>query len=307
MMCMKREFIVLLIFMMLSWMSFSQGGDNPFDIAERADSTRILEIPGRENPFDLIHRSQNPGEDYNPFDVNKQFNQNANRLEQMSPDQKKIPRDNQELANFNFFLYSGILILFTFLFTIYRTLIRQIYRAFLNENILKLLHREQIHFVKIPYLIWYVFFFISLSAFIIQAGIISTFSNELLLWKNFFWLLLGVSALFLLKHIVLLTIGLVFPLDKEMGVYSFTIIVFSIILGLFLLPVNLLIAFGPEGWQQPMIILGFLIILFSYGFRTLRVLILTSGKWSTNFFHFFTYLCTVEIAPVIVLFKLLMG
>ena len=299
-----------LIFCLFSFCSICAGqqGKNPFDLESRSDSLiESSELSEVENPFDLVHRSPNATTNYNPFDIQVRPEKNANRLESLEPVRRKAIKPNADQGNFNFILYTGILILFTFLFTLYRPLILQIYRAFVNDNILKLLHRDQIGIIKAPYIIWYLFFFLSLSAFLLQAiewYLPGTFEN---LWKNFGALLLLISGLFLAKHLILILIGTIFPLSKEMGIYSFTIVIFSIILSLILIPFNLLAAFGPVEWQWIIVVLGLITILLCYAYRSLRAIFLTSSKWGQHIFHFFIYLCTVEIAPVIVLFKLVIS
>ncbi len=114
-----------------------------------------------------------------------------------------------------------------------------------------------------------------------------------------------VAGLFITKHIVLNILAATFPIKKSILQYSFMIIIFSIILGLFLVPVNILLAFAPEGFRRPVIYIAIACIALIYLFRAFRGLFLSSKFISMHKFHFFMYLCTVEIAPLMVLLKLI--
>jgi len=276
----------------------AQQGNNPFD------QTKDEKIS--QNPFDLIHRGNNSAEGYNPFDVVKNDEQNMNRLEQMPRRRAIVKPKDTEQDNFNFILYSSILILFTFLFTIHRSHLLQIYRGFLNENILKLLHREQTGIVKAPILIWYFFSALSISAFVLHLArhFYPAFGENL--WANFGWIFLGMLLIYILKHLGMIIIGSIYPIQKEMGIYSFTFIITNIILGLILVPANLIIAFGPSSTYAIFIYIGLTLAGITYSYGYLRILFMTSQKWLRYIFHFFIYLCTFEIAPIIVLFKLIM-
>ncbi len=299
----QKNILLLLLSLSIGILS-AQQGNNPFDQgAEVNDSLS----QSNTNPFDLDHRSANRKNNYNPFDVSRPKQRNLNRLEDISRSPIATKPLNVDLSNFNFILFSGILILFTFLFTLYQPLLSQIYKSVRNENILKLLHREQIGIVKAPYIIWYLFFFISLAAFILQLVLAFYPEVQANLWGLYLRIVISIAGIFFLKHLVLLLLGLVFPVKKELGLYSFTIIIFNIIVGLALIPINLILAFGPVLVYKSFIFIGLGIIVILIALGVLRILLMTLNKWTQFIFHFFIYLCAVEIAPIIVLLKLVIS
>ena len=167
-----------------------------------------------------------------------------------------------------------------------------------------MVHREQ-HgtILAFPYLLLYILFFISAGIFIF---LISTyygvrFSNSHLL--DLFIHMGLVLGLFMLKHLVLNVIGYGFPVYKEVKQYSFTITIFGIVLGLLLIPANVLLAFAPANMTKMLIYGSIGLILLLYLFRILRSLFIASRYITLHKFHFFMYLCTVEIAPILVLVK----
>jgi len=107
--------------------------------------------------------------------------------------------------------------------------------------------------------------------------------------------------------LIISVLGYIFPIEKVSSLYNFTLIVFAINLGLFLLPFNLLIAFGPDSLKPGIFYLSAVLIGLVIAFRSLRALFQSSRLVFENKFHFFLYLCTIEIAPVVVLLKLVLG
>ena len=69
---------------------------------------------------------------------------------------------------------------------------------------------------------------------------------------------------------------------------------------------SIFIAFAPSNLKLILIYLAFILIIGIYSFRVLRSLFLASKYISLHKFHFFMYLCTIEIAPVLILAKIIM-
>jgi len=145
-------------------------------------------------------------------------------------------------------------------------------------------------------------FFINAGIFIYLAG--NYFNANLP--KNFIsvaFVCLGVGIAFSIKHGLLFYIEKIFPISKEIKLYSFTIMIFSIVLGIALLPINIFAAFAPEGLTKMAIWIGLGSILAIYSFRSLRGLSIGSRYMMLHSFHFLLYLCAVEILPVLILVK----
>ena len=84
------------------------------------------------------------------------------------------------------------------------------------------------------------------------------------------------------------------------------IILFNILAGILLIPVNMLLAFGPGSMGYVMIIIGTIALGLLFLMRQTRGLMIGASVIATNPFQFFIYLCTIEILPVLVLVKLLL-
>ena len=184
-----------------------------------------------------------------------------------------------------------------------RGFIRKIFRAAMNENLSALLLREQ-KFASLQYLYYIVYavFFINAALFVFLITRFSTW--ELGRIQAPLIAILGVLlAIYLSRHIFMRVIGDTFTISGEMTHYSFNIILYNILAGISLIPINLVLAYGPPAMRMPVIYIGLGLIGLLYLLRQLRGLNIAGHLISQNFFQFFVYLCAVEILPALVLFK----
>jgi hypothetical protein len=117
----------------------------------------------------------------------------------------------------------------------------------------------------------------------------------------------GVLIAFSLKHLVLWLIGLIFPVNREVSRYNFIMLIFGSSLGLLLGPINILLAYGPQNLHEVLIWGTISTIGLVYAFRSVRSLWLAGRIFASHQFHFLLYICTVEIAPVLTVVKLVLN
>ncbi len=294
-----KAIILTFLFLLLSTFHFlnAQEGTNPFDLEHRLEKGEV----NRQAPV-------NAG---NPFDIERietevvtpEKRTSITPTTSPSKTTKKKKRPQKHSSSFVFWLITIMLIVMTFLLTLYNSIIEKSYRSFINENFLKMVHRDQGRIVSPHYMVFYILFFINLSIFVfLVARHFGWYITASPFW-SYMICLGGVIMAFLFKHLLLMLIGAVFPLSKEVRQYSFTIVVFSIILGLALVPFNLLIAFTDPELARVLIYATIALIFGVYAYRAIRGLIIAGSYISLHTFHFFMYLCTAEIAPAVLLAK----
>ncbi|NND09420.1 MAG: DUF4271 domain-containing protein [Saprospiraceae bacterium] len=194
------------------------------------------------------------------------------------------------------------LLLLAALLAMNRTMINKSYRAIANDNYLRFLFRE---YKSMPWLYWlfYLLFSLNLGFFLYMLS-----SRWNLPYEPTVLLLLGciviVIVIYLTKQIVLQILSATFPVEKEAQLYGFVTMLINNLLGLILVPINLLVAFAPPEVSKWALWFGIAAIVIFYFFRQLKGLFI-SGKFIASYqFHFFLYLCTAEIAPLLILGKL---
>jgi hypothetical protein len=126
-------------------------------------------------------------------------------------------------------------------------------------------------------------------------------------WNIFFILLGAVLGVFILKHLFIKIIASVFPLSKEMSLYAFTVTIFCAVLGFFLIPLNAFVSYAPDSLMISAFWITVGVIILIYLFRSLRVLFIGGRYIASHQFHFLLYICTLEIAPFLVLVRLILN
>lgn len=270
----------------------SGSGDNDLEIQDipssSQDSTIYDEnIPSSENPFDVDHVPLRKSE--------------LRKISVLStrtiPDITSPEKQGAGLIIFGLSFLS--LLLIAIVATVKRSIFAKIFKSFTNDNLLKLTQREEHNGLNGGFLLLYIVYAINAATFIYL--LIRDFSPSSS--PNWLLVLMAVVVIYLVRHIAMFFLGIIYPVQRESSQYSFLIAVVNILLGLLLLPFNLLIAYAPEfvSVSSIYIILG--VIAFLFIIRMIKGFLLGLINYGTNLFHFFLYLCTFEIAPALLIFR----
>ncbi len=280
----------------------AQERDNPFELEPRlqaepsrdrsaaADADTALEEASR-NPFELIREpGVAPVRPALPF----------------AADSAAPATPAERYRRVKLFVILGILVLLAFLATVLRSLVRKSFMAFSNENLMNQLYREQEGRGILPFWLLYgPLFFINAGVFIfflLRYYEIPFFADRPITELGL--CIAGVAAFFFFKHLLLRFLAFVFPIEKEIARYQFTIIIFGIVIGLVLVPANIFLAYADPEVIRLVIWSSLGLIGLIYFFRYLRSLLIANKFLLFHKFHFLLYICTVEIAPVLFLLKL---
>ncbi len=269
--------------------------NSPSEMGQASDTTRLIGSTNiAENPFNIIRVPS------------KELNAKINSPKITEPSEEQVQEKDSILkdSGFMFWVLLGILLVFTSIFGAARGKLSQISSSFLNENFLRQTHRSNQGSFSFLYIFLYILALINIAIFAYLLGKFFNWErpNSILLLAKIVGI---VSLIFIGKHVLLSLVGYIFPVHKELSLYNFTIMIFGIILGLFLFPINIVIAYAPMAVGKGVVYLSLGAIIAIYVFRMIRGLSIGSKYLVLHKFHFFIYLCTVEILPVIVLLKIL--
>jgi hypothetical protein len=207
--------------------------------------------------------------------------------------------------NFLFWIFLITLILMAFVVSNARTAVQNAYQALLSDNALRQIHRDQVGWGNFGQLALYGLFWLNMGIFAFLMFYRFSGQSPYGQFATFLLCVGGVSLAFLIKHAILYVIASVFPIAKEVKLYNYIIITGGIFLSLILLPINIFIAYSPDSLKEIFIYAAFGVIALVYLVRSLRSLSVASPFLMTDQFHFLLYLCAVEIAPIMILVKLL--
>ena len=260
----------------------------------------IPEVPvldSSANPFDILRGSMVVKD--SAFTATKQLSENPLAAAPSLLNKQTYSK------NFLFWIFLITLILMAFVVSNARTAVRNAYQALLSDNALRQIHREQVGWGNFGQLALYGLFWLNMGIFAFlmfyRFGGQSPYGQ----FATFMLCVGGVSLAFSIKHAILYVIASVFPIAKEVKLYNYIIVTGGIFLSLVLLPLNIFIAYSPDSVKEIFMYSAFGMIALVYLVRSLRSLSVASPFLMTDQFHFLLYICAVEIAPIMILVKLL--
>nr|WP_319998128.1 DUF4271 domain-containing protein [uncultured Draconibacterium sp.] len=145
-------------------------------------------------------------------------------------------------------------------------------------------------------------FYIIFPIFIFQCLNLFKYQNTALTPTYLALIFGGTLLYFFAKKVIYLTLGLMFETQNETREYLFSYDNFNRSLSLIFLPVVILIQFAPLKTPVFIAILG-LIILFLSNLILLRRGAIILLKKQFSLFYLFLYLCTLEILPLLLIYK----
>lgn len=219
-----------------------------------------------------------------------------------------LPEDEIRVTTQNWM--TGIFVIVFILLAIVRVFYRnywgQLLRSAFNNNESKRMFQERSMVFKhaafrldiIFYLIAGVFLYQLTNFFSIQF-----YSREFI---NYSFITGGIIIFIRVKKILYFFMGYITRSSFETSEYVFNMNNYNRILGLFLFPICLSIVFIPRLQQEYLLIIGISIFLFLYFlllFRGIKILL----RKQFSIFYLILYLCSLEILPIIYLYKLTMN
>ncbi len=280
----------------------NEKSENPFDIPTRkVEKQKSNQV----NTFDVESRLSSEGSATkknvsakNPFEVSHI------PLKKKISTKKSITKSTPKSKNSTNILWILFLVLVALAVIINtnKGLINRTFHSVFNENTLKGLQKDENGGLSVHFILLYLIFFVSLSIFLLLS--VKTFTgadHDLSLPL----VLAGAFIIYLIKHVLLFLVALIYPIRKEIAYYNFTLETYSIITGIILIPVNFILAFGLPSLQSTFVYLGLFFTLSLLLMVYLRGLLVSLKHVTNNFFYFFIYLCTLEIAPLVLFTKII--
>lgn len=204
-----------------------------------------------------------------------------------------------------FYVFVSLLLLFALFKLAFAKYFNDLFRVFFQTTIKQRQIREQLMQSPMPSLAFNIFFVLTTALYL-------TFLAEYLdrmpddnFWITYLYCMAGLSVIYVIKYAGLKICGWLFSIPKAADSYIFIVFIINKIIGIFLLPVVIILGTTSEDVQQIVWVLswcgigGLLCYRFILGFATIR------NEVRFNIFHFFLYLCAFEVAPLLLIYKLL--
>jgi hypothetical protein len=197
-------------------------------------------------------------------------------------------------------LYLALMRLFFFKY--FSTMFTLFFRATLRQQQL----REQLLQAPLPALLMNIFFVVSMATYCAFVAIHLSLPFAAGFWSTLLYAILVIAAIYVVKFIFLNVVGWIFGISSVTDTYIFVVFLINKMMGIFLLPFIALLAF-PSRALFPIaltvsyiLVGGMLFYRFLISYRPVR------SEIKVNRLHFFLYLCAFEIAPLLLIYKVLL-
>ncbi|WP_420458565.1 DUF4271 domain-containing protein [Neolewinella sp.] len=274
-------------------------------------SVRLLgqEDAAAQNPFELTERlpaevraaralTEGTG---NPFDIYPGAPQAVRGPVVIEPAAGGSAGGSAEVI----FIHLLLLLTLASLWVLFRNLLLQCLSATFNDNVMTQLYRRRSGGQLGALWLCYLFFLLSAGFFLYLLTAFFELDLGLGLWGSWLTFTLVVASAVGIKFFVLGVLGRVYPLRKELSQYAFALMVFSILTGLLLVPVNLLVSYAPQPLRPYFLYGGLGLLVLVYLLHLLRGLFIANRYVGRRPLHFLLYICTIEIAPLLLVYRYL--
>lgn len=264
-----------------SYSTSANNSNNPFEVRGNSAVLNITSIPDRATSSTL-----------------KVFKSSPNASE------KAAMLKPSRVPSYFFWIFLGLLFFLSFIITGGRAYITRMFRTLGNENLFRLTHREFTGSFQSIYLLLFIFFILNAAIFTYLAlGTLGYSIWQIPVWKLLFWLIGAIFGVLFFKYLIVSALGIIFDVKKTVSQYHFSLLILLNLMGLVIFPTNILLAYGSAQASYSLVITILILAGLLFLFHYLRSLNLARRYILDHGLHFIVYLCTVEIAPVLILIR----
>lgn len=230
------------------------------------------------------------------------------RLNLFAKPQFQIEKEKQvESRDWLFYYILGIALLFGLLRITYLRYFSDMFRVFFRTSLRVNQIREQLVQSGLQSLLFNLFFTVAAGTYVYL--LISYFDVSVKLPDLFIPLVTTatIGLMYLGKYVFLQVSGWLFGMKNAAETYSFIVFLINKIVGIVLLPFLFVIAFAEKELAGIAITISLVVIVGLFLYRFLRAYRPVQAEIKVGRFHFFIFFLAFEIAPLLVIYKLILG
>ena len=283
---------------------------------QKPDSTAIIDTASKKASADSVSKVSNKRVSDSLFIVQKkkQIRDTASFKKLMThpylPMQTKPSFRINELRiapNYDgrFYLIIGMLFYLAFIKVTFPKYFSNVFQLIFQSPVRQKQTREQLQQNNLASLFSNILFILNASIFVSLIAVKNAWV-DVSLYACIAYSAAIFAGLYLFKFLFLWFSGWLFSQTEAIGNYSFIVFLTNKVMGVFLIPVILLLAFSPVSVQDFAYNSAIIIISILFVYRYLISFSIVRASLKVSAFHFFLYLCACEVLPMLVLYKLMM-
>jgi hypothetical protein len=226
---------------------------------------------------------------------------------QLKPENSLPVAMSRDTPDWLFFILLLIIALLTWLKVFYRKNVLQIFEAFFSNVVANQIVGDENILVQRASVLLTI-------TFNLAAALLLYLLSEIYDWpvpyagsgfSKFIIFALVISCAYTLKFIILKLAGFLFRIEKAIATYIFNIFIINNVLGILLILLVIGIAYLPTATTSYLIPAAAMFVCFAYLYRFLRGPVIGFSYNSYSNLYLFLYLCALEIAPLLIIIKLI--
>lgn len=210
---------------------------------------------------------------------------------------KKVP--GKELY---FYMLAGLLLVFAGFRTTFDKYFNDLMTIFFKRSLKQRQLKQQVSQHSLPSLLFNILYILSASFYL--ALLVKEFSRPgYLFWQIFGYSAALISVVYLIKYALLKLTGWMFQLRSTVDSYIFIVFLVNKMIGIFLLPVIVLVALGNIHLKTAALTLSWVLLSGLFIYRFVQAFGLLRKQKNISVFHFVLYLLAFEVLPLLVIYK----
>lgn len=223
-------------------------------------------------------------------------------IKQKADEEVIVRKRNDEWKSWMFYLLLALAVFMVFMRVSYAREFSEVFQIFKPLGINQQIFRDNFGIVKLGA------FLLSLNSTLVIGVYLFLIAYHFQFFPPYWWLLcasLIVAASVLIFRFGIMRIaGVLFPFKKEINFYQFNEVQLNRVAGILLLPFLFIITFTPGTISQFAIPVSLALMAAIILFRYIRGFSIGGDYFAKHKFHFLVYICTLEIAPLVIFVKL---
>lgn len=279
---MKQLYLSLFFLLVFVYNGLAQPTDTTIVRADSARTALIIKAPTALE---------------NLLEENTYVNSKAKPVEVL---QRLKTRENETAI---FYVMAGLLFLFGIIKTVYSRYFSTLFRVFFNTSLRQSQLTDQLIQAKLPSLFFNLIFVLAggMYAYLLLQRLID--GDPSIHWFLLLGCVLALIAIYIVKFFAVKFIGWITGYNAEADTYIFIVFLINKIIGVCLLPIVVILAFSDLFLTNIVLVFSLVFIGIMLLFRFVRSFGLLQHKLKISRFHFLLYIFSLEILPLILIYK----
>jgi hypothetical protein len=205
-----------------------------------------------------------------------------------------------------FYLLVGILFYFALIRIFFTKYLDNLITLFFRVSLRQQQIREQVLQTPLPSLLLNILFILSAGLYACFLLHYSKIGEGVRFWVIYFYCMVLLGSIYLVKFLVLKFVGWVFSISRATDIYIFVVFLVNKMMGIFLLPFLILITFSASDVREVFITISLAMVFVLWAYRSLASYRPMRNEIKLTPFYFLLYLCAFEIAPLLLIYKVLL-